>query len=170
MARKTKVSVVPLEGRDKGKHFLITEMPASQAEKWAARAIFALGRAGVEMPPDMMGAGMGLIAVFGIQAIAQLRFEDAEPLMDEMFGCVQAMPDPKTPAIMRPLIEDDIEEVGTRAWLRSEVIELHTGFSIADAVWASLQETTDQGEDRDRPTSGPMSTSQPQSGRFFRRS
>lgn len=167
MARKTKISVVQLDGRDKGKHFLITEMPASQAEKWAARAIFALGRSGVEVPPDMMGAGMGLIAVFGIQAIAQLRYEDAEPLMDEMFGCIQVLPDSKKPEIVRPLIEDDIEEVATRAWLRSEVIELHTGFSIADAIWASLNETTDQ--DRARQTSGDTSTSQPPSGRLFRR-
>jgi len=138
MARKTKVVTITAEGRDRGKQFLITEMPASRAEKWAFRAFFALGRAGIQVPEEMAGMGMSVIAVIGIRALAMLRFEDAEPLMDEMMGCVQFMPDPARPAIVRQLIEDDVEEATTLLLLRSEVIELHTGFSIADAVLNSM--------------------------------
>ena len=63
----------------------------------------------------------------------------AEPLMDEMFRCIQIQPDPRKPEVVRPLIDngtegDDIEEVATRLRLRSEVINLHTGFSMSDAL------------------------------------
>lgn len=49
MARKTKLVTIAAEGRDKGKCFLIREMPAMQSEKWAIRAILALGRADAEV-------------------------------------------------------------------------------------------------------------------------
>lgn len=151
MARKTKIVTVTADGRDRGKQFLITEMPASQAEKWAFRAFFALGRAGIQVPDEMAGLGMAAIAVVGIRALAMLRFEDAEPLMDEMMNCVQAMPDPARPQIVRPLIEDDVEEPATRLFLRSEVLELHTGFSIADAVMSSMASMPSQDGSDDRP-------------------
>lgn len=133
--RKIKEVTITADGRDRGKTFIITEMPASRAEKWAARAFFAMGRAGIEVPEALQGAGMAAIAVVGIQALARLSFVDAEPLLDEMMACVQI----KMPAITRPLIDDgteaeDIEEASTRLLLRSEVFEIHTGFSIAAVV------------------------------------
>jgi hypothetical protein len=132
MARKTKEVTITTEGRDRGKTFIITEMPASRAEKWAARALLAITRSGVPMPEELRGAGMAAIAIVGIRAILSLSFEDAEPLLDEMMTCVQI----KMPAITRPIIEDgtegeDIEEPETRLLLRSETLELHTGFSVA---------------------------------------
>ncbi len=131
MARKVKTLVVDQEGRDKGKHFLLTEMPAAQSEKWAMRALLALGRSGLDVPDDIAETGMAAIAAFGIKAIGSLEFDAAEPLMDEMLECVTIIPDPAKPNVMRNLIDDDIEEVKTFAFLRSEVLELHTGFSIA---------------------------------------
>lgn len=131
MALKSKVVVVPLEGRDKGKHFIIEEMPASQAEEWALRAFLALSNAGIEVPDDLAAAGLAGLAVIGLRALGRVRFEDAKPLLDQMMSCVQAMPDPKTPTIIRGLVETDIEEMQTRLWLRGEVFELHTGFSLA---------------------------------------
>jgi hypothetical protein len=122
------------EGRDKGKCFLITELPAAQAEKWAMRALLLAAQAGVDVGN---AKGMAGIAVAGIQAIMGLRFADVEPLMDEMFTCVQIRPDhashdPNKAMYTRPLIETDIEEVLTRIKLREEVLKLHLGFSIAD--------------------------------------
>jgi hypothetical protein len=32
------------------------------------------------------------------------------------------------------VLEDDIEEVATRWWLRSEVVSVHVGFSPAEAL------------------------------------
>ncbi|OIQ97217.1 hypothetical protein GALL_207710 [mine drainage metagenome] len=135
MARKTATIVIEAEGRDRGKQFLLREMPASQAEKWAFRALLALARAGIDLPDDPAEAGLPEIARIGLAALGGMAFDDAEPLMDEMMACVQAVPDPSRPAIRRPLIEDDIEEVSTRLVLRREVFQLHVGFSIPAAPW-----------------------------------
>lgn len=132
--RKTASVTITADGRDKGKVFLLTEMPASVAEKWAMRALLALGRSGIELPDDVANGGMAGVAAAGLRAFAGIEFGDAEPLMDEMFGCVQIVPDPKQAAVARDLIEDDIFEVSTRLLLRSEVVALHVGFSISDAL------------------------------------
>ena len=53
MPRRTKTYVIADENRDKGKMFLLTEMPALQAEKWAIRAFLALAKAGLVIPDDV---------------------------------------------------------------------------------------------------------------------
>jgi len=148
MARRTKTVMVQGEGRDRGKTFLITEMAARPAERWAMRAFLALGRAGVEIPDELQGAGMAAIAAVGIQAISRMSFEDAEPLLEEMMRCVRIIPDSRRPEFARDLVDyggdgDDIEEGVTRLLLRSEVFELHTGFSMAGAVLTSLASATE---------------------------
>lgn len=140
--RKTKDVVVALEGRDKGKVFRITEMPASQAEKWATRAFLALAHSGVEVPEYVSGAGMAGIAVLGLKALGGVSFEEAEPLMDEMMACVTIVRDPKQPMMAFGLMEQDTEEVSTRVLLRGEVFELHTGFSFAAEKWTSTSAAT----------------------------
>jgi hypothetical protein len=120
------------EGRDQYKTFIINEMPATKAEKWAIRAFLALAKSGVELPEDVTSAGMAGIAVLGFRALAGLRFEDAELLMDELMTCVlikvDAMPNG------RMIMGSDIEEVKTLFRLKMEVFALHTGFSITDAL------------------------------------
>jgi hypothetical protein len=130
MARKTKVVQIDEEGRDRGKIFVITELPASQAERWATRALLALARSGVDLPNNIASAGMAGIAIAGFQALAHIKFEDLQPLMEEMFTCIRIQRDPKHPEMTFPLLEDDIEEIATRLNLRAEVFTLHTGFSI----------------------------------------
>jgi hypothetical protein len=131
--RKTEIYVVTAEGRDKGKTFIITEMPAVRAEKWALRALLALAHAGVDIPDDARTAGMVALAHAGLKALNNLQFAEAEPLFDEMWTCVQVMPDPKNPNILRPLMMvgiegDDIEEVSTIWELRMRIFNLHTAF------------------------------------------
>jgi hypothetical protein len=133
VARKVVDVTITDEGRDKGKTFVLTEMPASQAEKWAMRLLLALTRAakdgaGIEIPDNLIEQGMAGVAQLGVKALAGVSFAEAEFLMDEMFRCVQI----RQPAIVRALVEDDIEEVRTRFKLRVELIALHTGFSLPD--------------------------------------
>lgn len=128
MARNSINYTVTDEGRDKGKTFLLTEMPASRAESWAMRAILALMAGGVEMPEGFENLGMAGMAEMGIRAISGLKWEVAEPLLAEMWSCVQFIPDPSKPHVMRNLIEEDIEEIPTRLKLRMEVWRLHVGF------------------------------------------
>lgn len=131
MARKTRDVTIALGdgNRDNGKIFRLTEMPAVQAEKWAARALLAMSRSGVEIPEEAMAAGAATLLAAGLRSFTSMAFEDAELLMDEMFACIQFV-DPTNRAVTRALIDDDIEEVATRLFLRGEVIEIHTGFSV----------------------------------------
>lgn len=132
-------------GRDEGKTFVITEMAATPAEKWAARALLALGHAGFNIPPDMAAAGMAAMALVGINSLMNVNWGEAEPLLDEMMQCVRVKPSEM--ADPRPLIETDIEEVSTRVRLRKAVWDLHVDFSSAGALLTSLRAaaTTFQG-------------------------
>lgn len=140
MARKEKLVViddVDDKNRDKGKIFKIKEMPASQGEWWATRAIQGVIRAGVEVPDYVRGAGMAGVALLGLRAFAHLPQDELKGLMDEMFGCISIVRDKAHTDMAFALLEDDIEEVTTRLRLRDEVIQLHTGFSFADEKWIS---------------------------------
>ena len=131
MARRTQRLVIDAAGRDKAKVFLLTEMPADQAEWWATRALLALTNAGAELPEGAQGAGMAGIAAAGFAALAQLKAETIKPLLDEMFQCVQYEHNPKHPP--QPIIAGEasqIEEVATRVKIREALFELHTGFSL----------------------------------------
>jgi len=139
--RKTKEIVIAASStalgensRDIGRKFELTEMSASRAEKWAARAWLAISHAGVEVPEGVAQAGMVGFALYTFAALADAKYQDLEPLMDEMMDCVQFV---MANGATRRLVEEDIEEVATRGFLRLEVLHLHTGFTIAD--WLSRQ-------------------------------
>jgi hypothetical protein len=149
MPRKTELVTIPLDGRDHGKTFLITEMGAAQGERWATRALLALGRSGVEVPDELRGAGMAGIAIYGIRALLRVAYEDVQPLLDEMMRCVRFVPSTRNQNFSRELVvtesgeSDDVEEVATLLYLRSKVFELHTGFSLAEIAFpaGSVSET-----------------------------
>ena len=128
MARKETIVTITAEGRDKGKAFLITELPASEAEEWAMRAMFSLMNAGVEIPENIAEAGTAGLFALGLTTMSKLPFEAARPLFDKMMECVQIKL-----AVPRSLIESDIEEVLTRLTLRKAVWDLHTDFFIGAA-------------------------------------
>lgn len=131
MSRKTARISIDQENRDKGKTFVITEMPADRAERWALRALLALTNAGIDVPEQAGNAGMAGIASVGVGMLARLDFEVAEPLLAEMMACVRI---DMGNGVVRDLLEGDggdIEEVVTRLHLRKAVLELHLGFSIA---------------------------------------
>lgn len=138
MARKS-MKVDIKTGRDAGKTFVITEMPCSQAEKWAIRAFLAMAQSGVDIPDNIASAGFAGLAQLGFGALSKISFDAAEPLLDELMSCVVIMPNPAAPDVVRGLIEDDIEEISTRFKLRTEVLKLLTGFSIAGDTSTSAQ-------------------------------
>ena len=86
MARKTSTFIG--EGRDKGKHFLLTEMPATKAEDWAIRAMLALGAANVEIPDGALQLGMAALAEIGIKKLFSINPEQMRPLLAELMECV----------------------------------------------------------------------------------
>lgn len=143
MARKFANIRITEENRDHNKVFRITEMPASQAEKWAMKAFVALMKGGTEVTPDIEQSGMAGIAFLGKSAITGLSFDDLEPLMDEMFTCVMFVPDLENhPELVIPLVENHIEEPDTRLKLRREVFNLHVDFSKVVALSKLILEAT----------------------------
>jgi len=134
MALKTKDVLISAEGRDYGKLFRITEMPAAQTERWGFRAFQAVAQAGVEMPANMVNAGAAAMMVVGLKALAVIPSVEAFALMDELMACVTIVRDKAHLEVASPLLATDIEEVWTRLQLKDEVLEIHTGFSVAGSL------------------------------------
>lgn len=132
--RKEATIIIDAPGRDQGKVYRLKELSASQAEAWGARLMLALSRAGVEVPDGFLEMGMAGVAAMGLRAMGGLSWDVAKPLLDEMMTCIQIQPNPGQSNVVRPMIEDDIEEVSTRVRLREEVITLHTSFSIREFI------------------------------------
>jgi hypothetical protein len=124
--------------RDANKTFLLTEMSADKAERWAIRMILSLTNANVEVPEGALTSGMsGMAAVLaqGVRGLAGLKYASISDLLDEMMECVQFQPAPNLPP--QPLWKGEncqIEEVRTRLELRMEVLSLHVNFSLAALV------------------------------------
>jgi hypothetical protein len=140
--RKTKIVQVPPgwgDGfRDTGKTFLLTEMSAAAAEKWAWRMMLALKGTSGHIDPAVQKLGIVGVAIAGLNAFlkAPVKPEEIEPLMDELLNCVTVCRDPHHPEVFTKIVsDDDIQEVRTRLWLRSEVLALHTNFSMGEALW-----------------------------------
>jgi len=134
MARREKQIAIEADGRDKGKLFVITEMPATAAEKWGIRVFLAMGQSGVEIPDDLAKAGLMGVASMGVQALLGMPWNLVEPLLDEMWACVAFIPNPGQPGtlVTGNMLDTQIEEVATRLLLRQEVLDLHLGFSLAE--------------------------------------
>ncbi len=136
--RKTATYTVEAEGRDKGKTFVLTEMPAARAEDWAIRALLALGSANVDLPEGLEGLGMAGLAEVGLKKLFALNHETIRPLLAELMECVQVQPDPRRPEVKRAMIDGDAEEVRTLLTLKYEVLKLHLDFSLGAGLSASL--------------------------------
>ena len=130
--------------RDRGKTFRITEWPAATAEKWGVRMMLAANSGAGELPLNLGGIGMEGIAIIGINTFLRGNIlpDTLIPLLDELLGCVKIVRDHKQPQIASDLIngqdgmEDDLQEVATRMWLRGEVLTLHLNFSVGAALSA----------------------------------
>lgn len=120
--RKTKeVTISNKKSRDDGKTYVITEMPAEQAEWWAFRVLQAILGSDAEIDFDAPFVEM---AKQGLSALGKMSPDKAKPLLDEMMDCVRM----KIKGTTRDLIDGDIEEVSTRIQLRKEVFNLHVDF------------------------------------------
>jgi hypothetical protein len=138
--RKEKIVVIADDNRDKGKTFWIQEMSAARGEDWGLRALAAAARGGVDIQ-DLAGKGLAGVAVLGIQSLFMASHADLRPLLDEMFGQIKIIRDPKHPEETRfPILDDDIEEIETRVKLRWEVINLHVNFSMLGAPSKPISE------------------------------
>lgn len=144
MARKVQdytVSSEESDNRDNGKTYVLTEMAAVAAERWALRALIALTKNGVDVPAEVTKTGFAGLVPYLTNLIGSIQWDDAEPLLAEMLTCIQirCTLDSKGTTMVRKLTVDDIEEVSTLLLLRREVLKLHVGFlnAVSRSSWAA---------------------------------
>lgn len=155
--RLTKTVTIPgirsdrLGERDNGKSFLITEMPAAEAEEMAIRVL------GAVFPDAISNFGMAGVAIHGVPALYALPYEVSKPLWDKIMACVRPIGTEAAPASLS--VDEAIEEVSTRVRLRLEVLSLHLGFSLADAkrVLLDLAQSASAETSESLPMSPPAS-------------
>lgn len=148
MARRDKLVQITEDNRDKGKRFIVREMPADAAEWWAIRALIVMGNAGVSLPSGVLESGMAGLATMevnkgaasallaiGLRMMPGVDPNALKPLLDEMSTCIKYQPPGNHPAQELETGEfSQIEEISTRLRLRTEVLEIHLGFSLAVAT------------------------------------
>lgn len=146
MARKTEKVVITAENRDKGKTYLITEMSAFVAARWARRALLSIntsmleiswlrnllttdesGKISLSRIADLEMAGVAAIGILNLFSSIPPDVMDA--LNDDMLACCEFIPAPNLPG--RPVIDQidgDIEEPSTIITLQAAAIGLHLDF------------------------------------------
>lgn len=146
MARKTEKVIITADNRDKGKTYLITEMGAFQAAKWARKALLSIntnmlevswlrsllvvgddGKLSLSKIADLEMAGVAAIGVLNLFSAIPESVMDA--LQDDMLACCEFIPGHNLPG--RPVvdqIEGDIEEPSTIITLQASAIGLHLDF------------------------------------------
>lgn len=137
MSRKVLNVTIADENRDNGKVFVLTELAALDAYKWGMRAVAAMIRSGADLPDEIIKMGMIGVLSAGVFRLGYVPWDELEPLHDELMTCVQCMPTPERPDVIRKLFVGDIEEPTTYARLVKEVFYLHTGFFPPDYPLAS---------------------------------
>ena len=139
MSNGLKTKTVTIEkGRDKGKKFLITEMPAMQADEWSHKLIEQAANSGVNLKDvdilnmntdnmkGMVEIGVGIFTVLG-RVPHQISREMKFDLLDR---CVQIVPSSGSP---RDCVWDqEIIDFPNFTKLAYHVLELHIGFLVRD--------------------------------------
>jgi hypothetical protein len=136
MARKTCRITIDADGRDKGKTFVLTELPALDIERWTVRLVLALGKNGISLPDVQADSGFAGIAGVLWVLIAQISPGEAEALLATMLQNLKI----DEGKITRDLVPDDIEEPETLLQIRMAWVDLHAGFFVKGGrlIWGRL--------------------------------
>lgn len=126
MARK-EVEIKIEDGRDAGKVFKITEMPAIQIDKWATKALLLLGKAGMNI--SVLNS-MNVEDI--ITALSKADYDETEKLLSEMLACCSFQKDGVSVIMKESMVDSVIEEWTTVFRLRIEAIKLNLGFLEQD--------------------------------------
>lgn len=128
-----------VDARDAGKVFVLTEPAATQSEAVALRLFLAAARSGVAIPDSIKDLGLVGLAIYGIELMGKVPYEEAKVAADFLMGCVKI----NEGKLVRELEESDIEEVATLLKLKKEVLTLITGFTFDVGRLTSAQQPTD---------------------------
>lgn len=122
MARK-EIEIKIEEGRDAGKTFKITEMPAVQMDKWVTKAVGILGKNGASVV-DIASLSFTTLVV----SLMKSDTEEASQLFDELLACASFIKDGVAVSMKGTMIDSVIEEWSTLMRLKNESLKLNLGF------------------------------------------
>lgn len=112
------------EGRDAGKVFKITEMPAFQQDSWATRMLVAMG--------SKLTGGLASLATISLQDIAssffKMDYKVSEPLLQELLDCCSYKKEGTLVVLKKDMVDSIIEDWQTLQTLRMEALALNFGF------------------------------------------
>jgi hypothetical protein len=119
MARKVEHVTIELEGRDQGKVFVLTEMPATLGKPWLMKVTTLLAVQGMDIK--------ALGKAGGVAALAMVM---DDPILTGWRDCVKYQHEGQMPqAIFWDKPTCQIEEIETVTFLQAKVLELHMGFT-----------------------------------------
>lgn len=121
--------------RDNGKTFVLTEMDAYSGQRWATKALQALGSGGIHIDADSLKGGFAALAGIAFIGLLRANTETIQGLLDDMLACAKYEHDPRQPlqAIV-PGNKCPVEEIKTFYTIQRKLFELHTGFSLPAAT------------------------------------
>lgn len=126
MARK-EIEIKIEDGRDAGKTFKITEMPAVQMDKWVTRALLLLGKSG-----KGIGALTNMSVEEILESLSDCNYESTEKLLEELLACCSFLKDGVRVPMKGDMIDSVIEEWTTIFRLRIESLKVNLGFLEQD--------------------------------------
>ena len=122
MARK-EIEITIEEGRDAGKKFKITEMPAVQADRWITRALCLLGKS----KTDLSAFGVMDMGAL-LNTFSAIEFSETEPLLNELLACASFEKDGASVPMKGDIINSVIEDWETIFRLKVEALKIILGF------------------------------------------
>ena len=112
------------EGRDAGKVFKVTEMPAFQMDRWVTRALIALGKTKKE---GIMGLGAMNMEDL-LSTLSEIDYQVAEPLLQELLECCAFVKNGQSVVLTKDMVDSIVEDWTTLFKLRLEALMLCIGF------------------------------------------
>jgi hypothetical protein len=116
------VDIIIEAGRDKGKKFTITEMPAVKMDKWATKALIILGKTG----NSFNLAQIDLESL--LRSLSSADYEGVEPLLEELLSCATFDKDGVSMVMTSSIADGIVEDWTTLFRLRIEALKLNLGF------------------------------------------
>ena len=156
---------VTLNDRGNELTFRIREMPATKVERWIIRLAGALSATGVFSADvadgvDAQKAIADFLLTGGLSKLGMVTKdydEVIQPLIDELYTCVEQKVGDAYFALTPDVIDAKIEDVRTLFNLQKEIVKLHLDFFVPGAASASTSRQPREGSEPQKPRIYPHS-------------
>ena len=156
---------VTLNDRGNDLTFRIKEMPATKVERWIIKLAGALSATGVFSADVADGVdAQKAIADFLLKgglsklgAVTKDYDEVIQPLIDELYTCVEQKVGNAYFALTPDVIDAKIEDVRTLFNLQKEIVKLHLDFFVPGAASSSTARQPREGSEQQKPKIYPRS-------------